>query len=178
MGYERPDGIPVLHSKKRVPEFEHGEFFHLYCSENQWFESLVPHTALKPFDPVAEPPIFVHSSADDRTLELYPDFDYVTLTLIGRIQKEFLGRHPFWHVMLMSDDPSCSIVIYPEVVRFSNLPLEIDPESAMRELVPRDRGAGNALAARAGTGGISSAAIASGRSRHRRWTVFRRWRAR
>lgn len=137
LGYERPDGIPVLHSQKRVPEFEHGEFFHLYVTEHEWFERLVPASALKPFDPVAEPPMFVRSSADDRTLEVYPDFDYVTVDLIKRIQKEFLGRHPFWRVMLMAYAPSCTIVIYPEAIRFGDFPLGVDAEAALRELVPR-----------------------------------------
>jgi hypothetical protein len=95
LGYERPDGVPVLHSQEGVPEFEHGEFFHLYLAENPWFEKLVPQSHLKPFDPIADPPMFVRSSADDRTLEVYPDFDYVTEDLIRRIQEEFLGRYPF-----------------------------------------------------------------------------------
>ncbi len=137
LGYERPDGIPVLHSRKGVPGFEHAEFFDLYVAENQWFENLVPQAALKPFDPLSEPPMFVKSDADDRTLDVCPNFDHLTLELIHRIQKEFLGRHPLWRVVLAADDPSCCIVIYPRVIRFGNLPLGVDPENAMRELVPR-----------------------------------------
>ena len=62
LGYERPDGVPVLHSQEGVPEFEHGEFFHLYLAENPWFEKLVPQSHLKPFDPIADPPMFVPQS--------------------------------------------------------------------------------------------------------------------
>ncbi|HEY4312185.1 MAG TPA: hypothetical protein VGN12_22245 [Pirellulales bacterium] len=137
LGYERPGGIPVLNSQEGVPEFEHGEFFHLYVAENPWFQKLVQQSQLKPFDPIADPPMFVHSSADDRTLEVYPDFDYVTEDLIRRIQREFLGRHPFWRVVLVAYAPSCSIVIYPEVVRFGGLPLGVNPSDALRELLPR-----------------------------------------
>lgn len=137
LGYERPDGLAVLHSQNRVPEFEHGEFFQLYVSENPWFEQLVSTSDLKPFDPIAEPAMFVRSSADDRTLEVYPDFDYLTVELIRRIQKEFLGRHPLWRVILMADDPLCSIVIYPEATRYGNLPCETEPEAALHEIVTR-----------------------------------------
>jgi hypothetical protein len=138
LGYERPDGIPVLHSKEEVPEFEHGEFFHMYVAENPWFEKLVPPSQLKPFDPVVGPPMFVKSDADDRTWDVVPDFDYVTLELIRRVQREFLCRHPFWRVVFMANDPSCTIVIYPEVIRFGNLPVGVNPEAALRELVPRE----------------------------------------
>ena len=108
LGYKRPDGLPVLHSQKRVPEFEHAEFFELYVAENQWFEQLVPTSALKPFDPLAEPPIFVKSDADDRTLDVCPNVDYLTVELIRRIQKEFLGKYPLWRVVLAVDDPACA----------------------------------------------------------------------
>ncbi|HZZ78734.1 MAG TPA: hypothetical protein VFE62_09460 [Gemmataceae bacterium] len=137
LGYERPDGIPVLHSQPWVPEFEHAEFFELYMAENAWFEKLVPASALKPFDPIADPPMFVKSDADDRTLCVCPDFDYLTLDLIKRIQREFLGRHPLWRVVLAADDPSCCIVIYPDTIRFGNLPLNISPEEALRDLSAR-----------------------------------------
>ncbi len=136
LGYERPDGIRVLHSRKDVPEFEHGEFYHMYLEESAWFEQLLPESALKPYDPADDPPIFVRSDADDRTLEIYPDFDYVTLDLIRRIQTEFLGRRAFWRVMLMAYNSACTIVIYPEAVRFGNLPLCVPPEEAIREILP------------------------------------------
>lgn len=137
LGYRRPDGIPVLDSYPNVPEFEHGEFFQLYVTENQWFEALVPTDSRKPFDPLAHPQMFVRNSADDRTLEVYPDFDYVTVEVVDRIQREFLGRHPLWRVILMSYDPSCSIVIYPQQVRYGNLPFDMPPTDALARLVPR-----------------------------------------
>jgi hypothetical protein len=111
------------------------ECFHLYVSENRWFENLVPTWALKPFDPIADPPMFVKSDADDRTLDVCPDVDYLTVDLMRRIQTEFLGRHPLWRVVLAADEPSCSIVIYPEAIRFGNLPLNVDPEKALGEMV-------------------------------------------
>lgn len=137
LGYERDDGVLVVSSQDRIPEFGHGEFFQLYATERTWFEALVPAEAIKPPDPLIGPPLYVKPDADDRTLEVFPDFDYVTAKLILRIQNEFLGRHPLWRVVLAADDPSCSIVIYPEVIRFGSLPLGVDPAAALREIVPR-----------------------------------------
>jgi hypothetical protein len=137
LGYERPDGRPVLHSRERVPEFEHAEFFELYVAENQWFEQLVPPSVRKPFDPIADPPMFVRSDADVRTLDVDPDLDYLTVDLIRRIQTEFLGRYPLWRVILTVENPTLSIVIYPDAVRFGNLPLGVDPDEALRQLLHR-----------------------------------------
>ena len=137
LGYTRPDGQPVLQSQKQVPEFEHAEFLDLYIAENPWFEQLVPASALKPFDPIADPPMFVVSDADDRTLTICADFDYLTVDLLRRIQQEFLGRHPLWRVIVAADHPSCTIVIYPDAIRFGNSPVGVEPEPALRELVSR-----------------------------------------
>ncbi|MBI2823624.1 MAG: hypothetical protein HYX69_02910 [Planctomycetia bacterium] len=137
LGYSRDDGLPVLHSTDRVPDFEHAEFFELYMAENRWFEQLAPASAHKHFDPLADPPIFVRSNADDRTLKVYPDINCLTVDLVRRIQHEFLGRYPLWRVILIAEHPSCSIVIYPRAIRFGNLPLDADPEEALGELVPR-----------------------------------------
>ena len=145
LGYDRNDGYPVLHSQQQVPEFEPGEFFHLYVAENSWFEQLVPPSALKPYDPLAEPPMYVVSDADDRSLDVCPNFDYLTLELIRRIQKEFLGRHPLWRVILHADDPSCNIMIYPDAIRFGNLPSGANPEQALAELIPRAIAASDAF---------------------------------
>jgi hypothetical protein len=137
LGYERPDGIPVLHSQPHVPEFEHGEFFQLWMEEHAWFEGLVPISALKPFDPIAEAPMYVKSDADDRTLDVFANPDYLTLDVIKRIQREFLGRHPFWRVVIAADHPSCCMIIYPDAIRFGNLPLDIDDRDAFREVNAR-----------------------------------------
>ena len=138
LGYDRHDGHPVLNSAKWLPGFEHGEFFHLYIAERDWFEKqLVLPSVRKPFDPLLDPPFFVRSDADDRTLDIDPDFEYLTVGMLRRIQEEFLGRHPLWRVILIAEHPSCSIVIYPDAIRFGNLPLGVDPHDALRELVPR-----------------------------------------
>ncbi len=137
LGYERDDGLPVLKSMDRVPEFEHAEFFDLYMAENRWFEQLKPASAREPFDPLADPPFFLRSSADDRTLDVDVNVDYLSVDLVRRIQQEFLSRYPLWRVILCLEHPSCSIVIYPNGIRYGNFPLGVDPHQALRELVPR-----------------------------------------
>jgi hypothetical protein len=119
-----------------VPDFEHAEFFDLYLAENCWFEQLVPPSARKPFNPLAESPFFLRSSADDRTLDIDADCDYLSVDLVRRLQREFLSRYPLWRIILHLEHPSCSIVIYPDAVRYGNLPLGSDPHEALRELLP------------------------------------------
>jgi hypothetical protein len=133
----RDDGFPVLRSVEPLPEFEHGEFFKLYAEAEQWFGQLVLAPPNGPFDPLAEPPFFVRSDADDRTLEIDADFRLLDLSLLSRIQKEFLGRYPLWRVILIAEHPSCSIVVYPSAVRFGSRPVDVDADEALRELVPR-----------------------------------------
>jgi hypothetical protein len=131
------DGHPVLRSVEPMPEFEHAEIFELYPKAAKWFDELVTARPNIPFDPLAEPPFFVRSDADDRTLDVDADFSYLSVPLLRRIQKEFLGRYPLWRVILVGEQPSCGIVIYPSAIRFGNLPVDVDPEQALRELVPR-----------------------------------------
>ena len=131
------DGHPVLRSKESIPEFEHAEIFRLYPKAAKWFDQLVSARPNVPFDPLAEPPFFVRSDADDRTLVVDTDFSYLTVPLLRRIQSEFLGRYPLWRVILVGEVSSCHIVIYPTAIRFGNLPADVDPELALRELVPR-----------------------------------------
>ncbi len=131
------DGHPVLRSVEPMPEFEHAEIFELYPKAAKWFDQLVTARPNIPFDPLAEPPFFVRSDADDRTLDVDADFSYLSVPLLRRIQKEFLGRYPLWRVILVGEQPSCGIVIYPSAIRFGNLPVDVDPEQALRELVPR-----------------------------------------
>lgn len=137
LGYERDDGVAVLNTDPWVPEFEHAEFFELFCQEREWFDQLVPPENLLPYDPLSGPPFFFISDADDRTVRVETNFDYLTPELLDRIQLEFLGRHPWWRVILITYDISCAIVIYPEMIRFGDMPAEIDAEEALRILIPR-----------------------------------------
>ena len=130
------DGHPVLRSKEPMPEFEHAEIFKLYPKAARWFDQLVTARPNIPFDPLAEPPFFVRSDADDRTLEVDADFSYLTVPLLRRIQKDFLGRFPLWRVILIAEHPSRSIVIYPNAIRFGNRPADVEPDKALGELVP------------------------------------------
>ena len=131
------NGYPVLRSKESVPEFEQAETYEMYPQVAKWFDQLVTARPNVPFDPVAEPPFYVHGEAGDRTMQVDADFSYLTVPLLRRIQKEFLGRYPLWRVILVGEVSSCDIAIYPTVIRFGNLPADIDPELALQELAPR-----------------------------------------
>lgn len=132
LGYERDDGQGVLQSDGDVPPFEHGEFFQLYSNERDWFEQeLVPAIGPHDIDPLAGPPMFVRSQADDRTLEVYPDFTLLTVDVLTRIQQEFLARHPLWRVLLAAEKSSCSIMVYAAVIRFGNLPPGTDCQEGL-----------------------------------------------
>ncbi len=134
------DGHPVLRSDESIPEFEYSELLELYPQAAQWFGELVTARPNVPFDPLAHRPFFVISDTDDRTLDVEAEFSYLTVPLLRRIQKEFLGSNPLWRVVLVGEDPSSSIVIYPTAIRFGNLPADRDPEQALRELAARVRG--------------------------------------
>lgn len=134
---DRHDGFPVLRSAEDVPEFEHAEFFELHTEAEKWFSQLVNAPANVPFDPLADPPFFVRSDADDRTLDVDADFRCLNIEVLRRIQREFLGRYPLWRVILIAEHPSCSIVIYPKAIRFGNLPVDVDPDKALKQLVPK-----------------------------------------
>jgi hypothetical protein len=131
------DGYPVLRCVESVPEFEHTEFFKLYPKAAKWFSRLVAQPPNVPFDPLVEPPFYVRSDADDRTLEVDADFRLLTVPLLRRIQEEFLALYPLWRVILIAEHPSCSIVIYPSVIRFGSRPVDVDPNEALRELVAK-----------------------------------------
>lgn len=138
LGFDREDGFPVLQSAEEVPEFEHAEFFEVHTEAEKWFDQLVEARADEPFDPLAQPLFFVRSDADDRTLDVDADFRCLNVSLLRRIQKEFLGCYPLWRVILIAEHPSCSIVIYPSAIRFGNRPVDVDPNQALRELVPKN----------------------------------------
>jgi hypothetical protein len=135
LGYDRDDGLPVMQSRDRIPDFEHAEFFDLYVAENQWFGQLVPPSDRNPLDPLAEPPFFLRSSADDRTLDVDVNCDYLTVEHVQCIQREFLSRYPLWRVILSLENPSCAITIYPDAIRYGNFPLGVDANKAIQELV-------------------------------------------
>jgi len=132
------DGHPVLRSVDPMPEFEHAEFFKLYPKAAKWFDRLVAARPNVPFDPLLDPPFFVRCDADDRTLGVDADFSYFSVQLLRRIQKEFLGRYPLWRVILIAEHPSRSIVIYPTAIRFGSWSADVDPDKALRELVPEE----------------------------------------
>lgn len=131
------DGHPVLRSDESLPEFEYAELLDLYPQAAQWFDELVEARPNIPFDPLVPPPFFVCSDTDDRTLIVEADFSYLSVPLLRRIQKEFLGQHPLWRIVLVGEGPPSSIVVYPTAIRFGDLPADSDPEQALRDLVPR-----------------------------------------
>jgi len=131
------DGFPVLRSVEDLPEFGFPELLEVYKAAEKWFPQAFPPFSNQPFDPLAEEPCFVRSDTDDRTLRVDVDFNCLDIQLLRRIQQEFLGRYPWWRVILIGEDPSNCIAIYPTVIRFGNLPADVDPEEALRELAPR-----------------------------------------
>jgi hypothetical protein len=137
LGYDREDGWPVLNSSEPMLPFESCEVHHFYIAECGWFDELVPAAARLPFDPLDDPPIFLRGDADDRTVAVDADFRYVTLDLVQRIQKDFLKRHPLRRVILIAEESTASIVIYPRAVRFGNWPLDADAEEALRAVARR-----------------------------------------
>lgn len=136
LGYDRFDGFPVVHSRKRVPDFEHCEFWEFYPIAARWFEQLVPESDRKLLDPLALPPFYVISDADDRTLCVVADLDFVTHDTIRRIQTDFLKQYPLWRVFLCLAD-YCCVVVYPDAVRYGNAPLDVDPDLGLAEVKRR-----------------------------------------
>ena len=71
------DGYPVLRTIEPLPPFEHAEFFELYFVAAKWFDGQVTVPPGAPFDPLDDPPLFVRSDADDRTLTIDADYRYL-----------------------------------------------------------------------------------------------------
>jgi len=137
IGDQYDDGVPVLRTYDSVPEFWHVEIFDLHTEAAAWFDQLVRARSNESFDPFAPPPFFVVSDADDRTLSVETDFSYLTLELLDRIQREFLGRHPLWRVVLFGEHRSVGIVVYPMAIRFGSLPADVNPSVGLREVTER-----------------------------------------
>jgi hypothetical protein len=131
------DGVPVLRTSDDVPEFWHVEIFELYTEAEAWFGQLVAARPNEPFDPLAPPPFFVVSDADDRTLSVETDFSYLTLDVLNRIQREFLRSNPLWRVVLFGEHRSVAIVVYPTAIRFGTLPADVDPTMGLQQVTER-----------------------------------------
>jgi hypothetical protein len=132
------DGIPVLRTVDRLPAFGFDELLEVYKAAEEWFAHLVPASSNEPFDPLAETDFVPRSDPRDRTLDVdHVDFGALSMIMLHRVQQEFLGRYPLWRVIFVADDPSCSIVIYPNAIRFGNQPVDVDPDEALRGLVSR-----------------------------------------
>jgi len=129
--------IPVRRSVEVVPEFELSEMWDVYDAATKWFADASQRHPDEPVDPLVEPPFYVREGTDDRTQMVDADFDRVSVELLRRIQREFLARFPLWRVILAAEDSSTAIVIYPTLIRFGNHPADVDPDEALRELVPR-----------------------------------------
>ncbi|MGQ0636859.1 MAG: hypothetical protein ACT4QC_19805 [Planctomycetaceae bacterium] len=136
-GCEYDDGVGVLQSRKRMQRFRLGEICGIYEAANRWFEKLVPKSQRRQFDPLEGPPYFPVFQADDRSLIVESNGEYVTVDRLQRIQKELLGRYPLWRVFLYMEDRLNSVMIYPEAIRYANYPLDVDPDGALRKLVRR-----------------------------------------
>lgn len=134
LGYDREDGWPVLNTAPDILPFEHAEIFELYPRFARWFERLSPELPERPLDPLEEPPLFVRSDADDRTLIVDVNFELLTLDRVERIKSELLARYPLWRVLLCGSGPDFAIIAYPNAIRFGSRPIGVDPERALAEM--------------------------------------------
>ncbi len=131
------NGFPVLRSVDQTPEFGFPELWEVCKAAEKWFAKAFPPLSDKPIDPIAEDEFVPRCEADDRTLCIeHVDFPRLKSELLRRLQKEFLGRYRLWRVLLCADAHSACIVIYPTVIRFGNEPADVDPDEALRRLVP------------------------------------------
>ncbi|MGD9722032.1 MAG: hypothetical protein AB7O59_10030 [Pirellulales bacterium] len=129
------DGIPVLRTQQTVPDFGFEELLSVYKAASKWFSKLIPARSGEPFDPLAESEFVPRGDPRDRTLDIdHVDFRHLSIEHLRRIQNEFLRDHPLWRVVLIADDPACSIVVYPDAIRFGNRPQGADQNAALREL--------------------------------------------
>lgn len=127
----------VLRTVEPLPEFGFPEFWKVYRTAEKWFAQVAAELPPRPPDPLADPPFFAVSDADDRTLTVEVDFACLSLPLLERIQRELLGRFPLWRVHFIGEDDSTGIVVYPLVIRLGDRPIAIDQQAALAELIAR-----------------------------------------
>src|SRR5229473_4152532 len=82
----------------------------------------------------------------DRTARVeLPNFRILTAELVKALQKEVLKSRPIWRIMIVSEAPQTTVMIYPEVIKFGipttgDLPVDlrkvVDEELNLRE--PRE----------------------------------------
>jgi len=131
------DRFPVLCTAEVVPEFGFPELFQIWHAAQTWLAEFAPPRVTRSFDPVDEESFVPRLESDDRSLCVdNADFRSLTVEFLKKIQHDFLRRFPLWRVILTGDDPSCAIVIYPNGIRFGNLPVDLQPEQALQQLVP------------------------------------------
>ncbi len=133
------DLLPIWCSVDNPPEFGFPEHWAIYQAALKWFSKAVPSAAANEPFYISEHDVFVpRDETDDRTQSIdNVDYARLDLQLLRRIQREFLGRYPLWRVYLVGEDAATSIVVYPTVIRFGDRPASMDPEEALRELIPR-----------------------------------------
>ncbi len=135
------DDDPTWCSVDNPPEWGgFPEWWPIYQEAGRWFAANVPSPGANDRFYIPERDVFVPwDDADDRTLRVeHIDYSRLSLDLLHRLQREFLGRYPLWRVLMIGFDDSTGIVIYPTVIRFGSLPIEMDPEVALRDV--RERG--------------------------------------
>lgn len=127
--------IPIFRTTENLPPFSFNEMWEVRTAAVKWFEPVVEayYAGRKP-DPLDDE-LFVRDSTDDRTQRVdVPHLDMVSVELLERLQREFLGRYPLWRVALIGEDISTTILVYPRAVYFGDEPEDIDGEEAIRRL--------------------------------------------
>ena len=154
------DGLPILCSVEDVPPFDMDEAADVYFAADEWFPQLLPAAADAPVDPLAETEFVPRGYPGDRSLDIdHVDFARLSMAVLQRIQREFLGRYPLWRVFLIADEPTYTIVVYPDAIRFGNRPLGVDPDEALRACVEGAIAAQSAFASTTPTNSANRAAV-------------------
>lgn len=133
------DGSPILCTRDDLQEWSFPEFWKVYKTAERWLAGHLADPPGTPFDPVADPPFFVRSDTDDRTLCIDVTLEYLSPALLFQFQREVLGRFPAWRALLIAECAANTIVVYPNAIRFGNLPADIDPDESLSILVRRAR---------------------------------------
>jgi hypothetical protein len=101
----------------------------------KWFgQNLSAPQGAADFDPLHQE-FMVRPGTDDRTLLVdMPDFGLLNEGLLHRLQKEMLGKHPWWRIALVGENEATSVMVYPEVIRVGNRPATSNVDQALHEL--------------------------------------------